>query len=184
MRKIWVKVWMTLDGVFDADTMADWWFPTNSDERMKYITEEYSTGDVYLLGRRTYEMLWPGWSQMTTGDGPGPHLNRMKKYVVSTTLTEAPWKESTIIRKNVVEELTKLKQQSGRDIIIDGSATLVHSLMGTGLIDEYRLLVLPFIVGRGRRFFPEGMPLAKMRLVDSTMHDFGALSLIYQPEKT
>ena len=89
MRKLWVKAWITLDGVFDADTMDYWWQNTNSPERMRYITEEYSKGDAYLLGRVTYEMLWPGWSTQTTGDGPGPILNRMHKYVVSTTLTDS-----------------------------------------------------------------------------------------------
>ena len=151
--------------------------------RLEYIVEEYSKGDVYLLGRTTYEMLWPGWSTQTTGDGPGPILNRMKKYVVSTTLSAAPWKESTIIRENVVEEITKLKQQPGKDIIIDGSATLVHSLMGTDLIDEYRFLVLPFIMGRERRFFPEGTPPTKLRLVESKRLSFETLALIYQPDK-
>ena len=136
MRKVWAKAWMTLDGVFDASTMDDWWQNSNYPERMAYITEQYTQGDIYLMGKTTYEMLWPGWSKMTTGDGPGPILNRMQKVVVSTTLTEAPWKESTIIRENVVEELTRLKQQAGKDIIIDGSATLVQSLQGTGLIDE------------------------------------------------
>jgi dihydrofolate reductase len=128
-------------------------------------------------------MLWPGWSTQTTGDGPGPILNRMKKYVVSTTLSAAPWKESTIIRENVVEEITKLKQQPGKDIIIDGSATLVHSLMGTDLIDEYRFLVLPFIMGKGRRFFPEVAPPTKLRLVESKRLSFETLALIYQPDK-
>src|ERR671936_312251 len=126
-------------------------------------------------------MLWPGWSQQTTGDGPGPILNRMHKYVISTTLTEAPWKESTIIRENVVAEIAKLKQQPGKDIIIDGSATLVQSLQGTGLIDEYRFLVEPFIMGRGRRFFPEGTPPTKLRLVESKALSFGSLALAYQP---
>src|SRR5215471_9921426 len=159
MRKLWVKAWMTLDGVFDADTMDHWWPPADeaaADEarRIEYIAEEYSKGDVYLLGRATYEMLWPGWSTQTTGDGPGPILNRMKKYVVSTTLSTAPWKESTIIRGNVVEEITTLKQQPGKDMIIDGSASLVQSLMGTDLIDEYRFLVLPFIMGRGKAVLP------------------------------
>jgi dihydrofolate reductase len=188
IRKLWVKAWMTLDGVFDADTMDHWWPPADEaavDEarRLEYIVEEYKKGDVYLLGRTTYEMLWPGWSTQTTGDGPGPILNRMKKYVVSTTLSAAPWKESTIIRENVVEEITKLKQQPGKDIIIDGSATLVHSLMGTDLIDEYRFLVLPFIMGRGRRFFPEGTPPTKLRLVESKRLSFETLALIYQPDK-
>jgi hypothetical protein len=83
MRKLWVKAWTTLDGVFDADTMDHWWQNTNSPERMQYITAEYAQGDAYLLGRVTYEMLWPGWSTQTTGAGPGPLLNRMHKYVVS-----------------------------------------------------------------------------------------------------
>jgi len=183
MRKLWVKVWMTLDGVFDADTMDYWWHPHNSAERIKHIMEEYEKGDVYLLGRTTYEMLWPGWSTQTTGDGPGPILNRMKKYVVSTTLETAPWKESTIIRENVVEEISKLKQQPGGDIIIDGSANLVQSLMETDLIDEYRFLVEPFVVGRGRRFFPDGTPQMKLRLVESKMLSFGSLALTYQPDQ-
>jgi dihydrofolate reductase len=181
MRKLWVKAWITLDGVFDADTMGHWWENTNSPERMRYITEEYAKGDAYLLGRKTYEMLGPGWSKQTTGDGPGPILNRMHKYVVSTTLEEAPWKESTIISENVVEEIRKLKQQPGKDIIIDGSATLVQSLMGTGLIDEYRFLVQPFVMGTGRRFFPEGTPPTKLKLVESRTLSSGSLALTYRP---
>jgi len=112
MRKLWVKAWMTLDGVFDADTMDHWWPPADEAavdyaRRIEYIAEEYSKGDVYLLGRTTYEMLWPGWSTQT--DTLGSILNRMQKYVVSTTLQTAPWKDSTIIRGNVVEELTTLE---------------------------------------------------------------------------
>ena len=181
MRKLWVKAWTTLDGVFDADTMDAWWQNTNTPERMSHIMAEYARGDAYLLGRVTYEMLWPGWSTQTTGDGPGPILNRMHKYVVSTTLAAAPWKESTIISENVVEDIAKLKQQPGKDIIIDGSAILVQSLMGTGLIDEYRFLVEPFVMGRGRRFFPEGTPPTRLRLVESTMLGCGTLALVYQP---
>ncbi len=171
---------MTLDGVFDANTMDHWWQNTNNPERMRYITEQYSQGDTYLLGRVTYEMLWPGWSKETTGDGPGPILNRMHKYVVSTSLKSAPWKESTIISGNVVEEITRLKQLPGKDIIIDGSATLVQTLMGTGLIDEYRFLVEPFVMGRGRRFFADGTPPTKLRLVDSKELGFGSLAVVYQ----
>ena len=183
MRKLWVKAWTTLDGVFDAETMGAWWENTNSPERMQYIMEQYAQGDAYLLGRVTYEMLWPGWSQETTGDGPGPLLNAMHKYVVSTTLKEAPWKESTIIDADVVETIAKLKEQSGKDIIIDGSATLVQSLLDAELIDEYRFLVEPFVMGRGRRFFPEGMPPTKLKLVESKALGSGTLALIYQPIK-
>jgi len=108
----------------------------------------------------------------------------MQKYVVSTTLQTAPWKESTIIRENVVEAISKLKQQPGKDIIIDGSATLVHSLMGTDLIDKYRFLVVPYIMGSGRRFFPDGTPPTALRLIESKVLSFEALALIYQPDKT
>jgi dihydrofolate reductase len=179
MRKLWVKAWMTLDGVFDAETMDDWWQNTNTPERMAYIMAQYAQGDSYLLGRTTYEMLWPGWSKDTSE--AGQILNRMHKYVISTTLKEAPWKESTIIRDHVVEAIANLKQQPGKDIIIDGSATLVQSLQGTGLIDEYRFLVEPFIMGRGRRFFAEGTAMTQLRLVDSKTLKSGTLALIYQP---
>ena len=81
-----------------------------------------------------------------------------------------------------MEELTALKQQPGKDIIIDGSATLVHSLMGTDLIDEYRFLVVSYIMGRGRRFFPDGTPPTMLRLVESQRLSFGTLALIYQPD--
>jgi dihydrofolate reductase len=186
MRKLWVKAWLTLDGVFDADTMDHWWpppqeTPAAAARRMAYITAEYAKGDAYLLGRTTYEMLWPGWSTQTTGDGPGPLLNRMHKYVVSTTRTTAPWADSTIICDQVVETITHLKQQPGKDIIIDGSATLVQSLLGTGLIDEYRFLVVPYLMGRGRRFFPAGTPETLLRLVESTVISAGTLALVYQP---
>jgi dihydrofolate reductase len=183
MRKLWVKAWMTLDGVVDAETMEHLWQNTNSPERMRYITEEYAQGDAYLLGRVTYEMLWPGWSTQTTGDGPGPILNRMHKYVVSTTLKDAPWKESTIISGNVVEAIAKLKRQPGKDIIIDGSVSLVQSLVGTDLIDEYRLLVQPFVMGRGRRLFSDGTPPTKLQLVESKELGFGSLALVYQPDR-
>lgn len=178
-RKLWVKAWMTLDGVYDADTMHSWWNNTNSPERMQYITEQYKTGDIYLLGRVTYDMLWPGWSKITTGDGPGPLLNRMHKYVVSTTLKKAPWKESTIISKDVVAEITKLKQQPGKDIIIDGSGTLVRSLLETDLIDEFRFIVEPFVMGSGKRFFPEGIHPVNLKLRESKTLGSGSLGLIY-----
>lgn len=182
MRKLWVKAWMTLDGVFDAETMDSWWQNTNSPERMQHIMEEYARGDTYLLGRVTYEMLWPGWPTQTTGDGPGPLLNQMHKYVVSTTLQHAPWRESTIIAGDVAAAIVELKRQPGKDIIIDGSATLVQSLLGTDLIDEYRFLVEPFVMGRGRRFFPDGTPPTKLRLVESKALGSGTLALVYRPD--
>jgi dihydrofolate reductase len=184
MRKLVVKEWMTLDGVFDAATMDQWWTPYDSAERQQAILEVYARGDAYLLGRTTYEMLWPYWSTQTDDDGAGALLNRMMKYVVSTTLSTAPWKDSTIIRGDVVNEIAALKQQPGQDIILDGSACLVHALMGTGLIDEYRFLVTPILMGKGRRFFTDGLPPTTLRLVESTPLSKGVLALTYQPATT
>ena len=183
MRKLVVKEWLTLDGVFDADNMDQWWFPYDSAERQKHIMEGYSGCDVYLLGRITYEMLWPFWSTQTNDGGAGQILNSMKKYVVSSTLKKAPWKESTIIRGNVVEEITKLKQQPGKDILVDGSATLVQSLMETDLIDEYRLLVVPIIVGSGRHIFKEGLPITRLKIVKNETLSSGIINLTYQPDR-
>jgi dihydrofolate reductase len=133
MRKLWVKAWATLDGVFDANTMGQWWPPLNESaeglaSRLEYVAEEYAKGDAYILGRTTYDMLWPGWSQDKTSK-LGLLLNGMKKYVVSNRLTTAPWEGSSIISGNVVEHIAKLKQQPGKDMIIDGSATLVGRML-------------------------------------------------------
>jgi dihydrofolate reductase len=103
----------------------------------------------------------------------------MHKYVISTTLKTAPWKESTIISSNVVEEITKLKQQPGNDIIIDGSRSLVHSLLETDLIDEFRFIVEPYVMGRGKRFFPNGTLPINLKLKESKTLKSGSLGLIY-----
>ena len=184
MRKLWVKAWTTLDGVFDADTMDDWWQNTNSPERMRYITEEYSKGDAYLLGRVTYEMLAGYWPKVKNNDKDdleiANKLNRSPKYVVSSTLKQAEWSNSTIINNSVVKEITGLKQQPGRNILVFGSATLVESLMDADLIDEYRLLVHPIIMGSGKRAFKDGMATTKLKLGETTTLSSGVISLCYQ----
>ena len=98
MRKIVASVWMTLDGVFDADIMDQWFYPYHSDDRAAYIKETIVASDALLLGRTTYEMLAPYWStQVTDENGPASKLNSMLKYVVSSTLKEAHWNNSTIM---------------------------------------------------------------------------------------
>src|SRR5207247_4470939 len=152
MRKLIASEWMTLDGVFDAATMNEWFLPYNSDERLAYLQENVRTSDAFLLGRVTYEMLAPHWSKMKNNeDGIADKLNSAPKYVVSSTLDKAEWNNSTIIKDNVVEEITRLKQQPGGNILIFGSAALVQSLMKSDLIDEYRFLIHPIIMGSGKR---------------------------------
>lgn len=158
MRKLIVSEWMTLDGVFDGDTMKEWFMPFDSEDRRKYIIKTMDSCDAILFGRATYEMLAPYWAPLRNNeDGLADKINSVHKYVVSSTLKKADWNNTTIIKDNVEEEVVKLKQMPGHEIHIEGSAILVQSLMEANLIDEYRFLVHPIIIGSGKRFFKEGM---------------------------
>jgi dihydrofolate reductase len=109
-------------------------------------------------------------------------LNHLHEYVVSSTLARTDWQPASIIRDDVVEAITQLKQQPGKDILIDGSATLVRSLMATDLIDEYRLLVQPMMMGTGKRLFTAEMPSTRLKLVDAKPLSLGVVALTYQPD--
>ena len=125
-------------------------------------------------------MLAPYWSALKN-NGTADKLNSVPKYVVSSTLKKAEWNNTTIIKKNVVEEITKLKQQPGQEIRIAGSATLVQSLMEADLIDEYRFLVHPIIMGSGMRFFKDGTHTTRLKLVKTKTFPLGVVLLCYQP---
>jgi dihydrofolate reductase len=184
MRKLVVSEWVTLDGVLDADTMEQWNIPYHSDDRGEYIKEGILASDAILLGRVTYEMLAAYWPTLRNNEyGIADRLNSVPKYVVSSTLKKAEWNNSTIIKENVVEKITKLKQQPGQGIRITGSATLVQSLMETDLIDEYQFLVHPIIMGSGKRFFKDGMVTTRLKLVKTKTFSLGVILLCYQPAK-
>ena len=185
MRKLVVSAWVTLDGVFDADTMDQWFHPYDSIGRQQYIKETVLASDAFLFGRATYEMLAPYWSRLKDNEmgGVAGKLNSAPKYVVSSKLKKAEWNNSTIIKENVVKEIIKLKQQPGQEIQIEGSATLVQSLMGADLIDEYRLLVHPIIMGSGKRLFKDGMVTTRLKLVSTKTYSSGVMVLAYQPIK-
>jgi dihydrofolate reductase len=126
-------------------------------------------------------MLAPYWSSLKNNEmGVADKLNNASKYIVSTTLKKADWGDSTIIKGNVAEEITKLKKTPGGDILIQGSATLVRSLLEAGLVDELRLLVHPIIMGKGMRFFMDGMH-AGLKLINTKTLDLGVIALYYQP---
>jgi dihydrofolate reductase len=184
MPKIVATEWMTLDGVFDANTMQEWQAPYDSPQRQKFIQNNILSADGFLLGRITYQMLAPYWSAMKKNEmGVAEKLNSAPKYVVSRTLKKGDWNNSTIIKDNVVQKIRELKAKPGNSILIMGSATLVQSLMGADLIDEYRFLVHPTIMGSGARFFREGMQATKLKLVKSEALSLGVISLILQPAK-
>jgi dihydrofolate reductase len=185
MRKLIVKAWITLDGVFDAskDKFEQWFIPYDSKARLEQIKETELGSDAFIYGRTTYEFLAPGWSKMPKEQMElAVKLRDTPKYVISTTLEKADWNNTTIIRENVEEEIAKLKQQPGQQILIDGSATLVESLMETDLIDEYQFLVHPIILGSGERFFKDASKVP-LKLVEAKQLDLGVMLLRYEPEK-
>jgi dihydrofolate reductase len=135
-----------------------------------------------LLGRTTYDIqayYWP--RQKPDKYGIANHKNSIPKYVVTSTPLQAQWNNTTIIGHNVVEAIAELKQQPGKAILVEGSATLVEALAQAGLIDEYKLLVHPAIVGNGKRFFRDGMGLSKLKLVESKPISLGVVALHYEP---
>ena len=175
MRNIVVTEFLSLDGVMEEPS---WTFEYWNDEIAKFKGEESSASDALLLGRVTYQGFAAAWPD--SEDEGADYFNNVRKYVVSTTLVKAEWNNSKLIKDDVVEEITKLKQLDGKDIIVHGSATLVQTLMQHDLVDSYRLLVYPLVLGKGKRLFKEGTTV-KLKLVETRSFSTGVSALIYEP---
>lgn len=175
MRNIIVTEFVSLDGVMENPA---WTAPYWNDETAKFKGEETSADEALLLGRVTYQGFAAAWPQRK--DQGADYFNNAPKYVVSTTLDTLEWNNSTLISDNIVEEITKLKQQDGPDIMVHGSATLVQTLMQHGLVDRYRLLIYPVVVGTGKRLFQEGTT-ATLKLLESQAFSSGVVAFIYEP---
>jgi dihydrofolate reductase len=134
-----------------------------------------------LLGRTTYEGLAAFWPHQPGGTPLVDYINSVEKFVVSTTLEEAGWNNSTLIRDNTLENIAGLKRQQGKDITIVGSATLVRSLLEAGLLDELRLMIHPVVLGGGKRLFEDGGEQETLELVSSESFETGVVSLAYRP---
>jgi dihydrofolate reductase len=177
MRKLIVTEFVTLDGVMEAPggepthPHSGWVFDFMGDEQQEFKLKEVLEADVHLIGRVTYESFAGAWPERT-GEF-ADKVNSMPKYVVTTTLDELGWNNSTPIKGDLAEEVTKLKQQDGGPILVAGSRTLVHALMKLDLIDEYRLMVFPVVLGSGKRLFPESPDKTKLELVDTRTFDTG-----------
>jgi dihydrofolate reductase len=157
-----------------------WQFPYWSDEVGEAVGSQLMTAETLLLGRRTYEIFAASWPQRGSEVQFADRLNNVPKLVASTTLGTAEWKNSTLIRGDVAQELAKLKQRPGGSIAVSGSATLVRSLLRERLLDELRLLVHPIVLGKGRRLF-EGGDEVPLKLLDSKAFSTGVVSLVYGP---
>ncbi len=188
MRKVVVTEYVTLDGVMEdpgggeKSKHGGWSFQFWSDEAAKFKYDELFAGDALLLGRVTYEGFAKAWPSMKDEAGFADRMNSIPKYVVSSTLKNLEWNNSHLIEGDIAEAVSRLKEEPGLDILVAGSARLVHTLMEHDLVDEYRLMVHPVLVGDGTRLFPpqsEGNVV--MRLVDTKTFSSGIVVLSYQP---
>ena len=186
MRKIVVSEFVSLDGVMEDPGGSEkskhgaWTFQYWNDEIGKFKLEELFASDALLLGRVTYQGFAAAWPSRTDEQGFAQWMNSIPKYVVSTTLKQLDWNNSRLIKGNLPDEILKLKQQSGKNILVNGSATLVRSLMQHDLIDEYRLLVYPVVLGDGKRLFKDGKN-TKLRLAETRTFPSGVVLLQYHP---
>jgi dihydrofolate reductase len=178
MRKIVAGLFLSVDGVVEAP--ETWTGPYFSPEIGQVIGSLMAAGDTMLLGRVTYQTFAASFAG-NTSDPMAAQMNATPKVVVSSSLDEAGWENSTLVRADVAAEMTRLKQQPGKNINISGSPTLVTWLLREGLLDELGLLLFPVVVGHGKRLFPgEGAP-AGLRLAGSQAFSTGVVQLTYQP---
>jgi dihydrofolate reductase len=180
MRKIVAGLFISLDGVFEAPDQ--WHFPYFNDEMGEAVDAQIAEADTMLLGRVTYQEFASYWPHQSSDVDLADVMNTTPKVVVSTTLDSVDeWQNSTLIKGNVVEEITKLKRQPGKDIGVTGSGMLIRTLLANNLLDELRLLVHPIVVGSGKRLFPDGSEKTPLQLVQSKTFSTGVLALTYQP---
>ena len=185
MRKVVASELMSLDGVVESP--EKWHFPYFNDEMAEAITAAMAASDAMLLGRVTYEefaAFWPSQSSENDQETTD-YMNNTPKFVVSKSLEEPlEWNNSALIKGEVAEEISKLKQQAGKDISISGSPTLVRSLLEEDLLDELRLMLHPIVVGSEKRLFEEGSDQKALELLDSKTFSTGVLYLTYQPAQS
>ena len=189
MRKLIVSEFVTLDGVIQAPGGKDedrdggfehggWTVPYWHDDIGESFTALMQDVDALLLGRRTYVTHAAAFEPMAPGDPFGDLMNAPKKYVVSRTLERPTWRNTTIIRENVIESVRALKAQPGKNILTDGSSQLVHALLAKDLVDELHLLVYPLTLGSGKRVLPSGVH-ATFALKSATPYPSGVVGLHY-----
>jgi dihydrofolate reductase len=166
MRKLVITENITLDG--SIEMLDDWFDPQLQDEDLlEESHRQHAQADALLVGRQTFEDFRSYWPKQTDdATGVTHYLNQVAKYVVSSTMTDPEWEYSTVLTGDPVEQATALKSQPGKDIVLTGSITLAHALIGAGMVDEYRLFVYPTVQGRGRRLFPDGTAIPRLTLVE------------------
>ena len=196
MRKLIVQEWMSFDGVVQAPGSPDedksggfkhggWHLPYFDDMSRNWVVENLTQASGYLLGRRTYENFAGHWPNASAEEQViAQPLNTRPKYVASTTLKEPlAWQNSTVLKGNVTKAVATLKQKDGGNLLVIGSAKLVQSLIDFDLVDEFRVMIDPLVVGGGKRIFGDDGALKPLRLVDSRVMTTGAILATYAPAK-
>jgi dihydrofolate reductase len=184
-RRIIATDYVSLDGVIqdpvgmEGSGLGDWTGPfTRGPEGDKFKLDELRQADALLFGRLTYDGFAAVWPTVKDEAGFAKRMNSLPKYVASRTLKNATWNNSTIIGWDLVGEVKSLRAQEGGDVLIYGSASVVHTLMPQGLIDEYRLMIYPIVLGRGKKLFPQGTQ-SVMTLADCRTFNDGIVLLRY-----
>jgi len=179
MRKIVAGLFISLDGVVEAP--QDWHFPYFNDEMGEAVAAQADAADTMLFGRNTFEEFAGFWPQQGSDVPFAGIINNTPKVLVTTTLKSVDWGPTTIIDHDVVESITALKDQPGRDISITGSPTLVRTLLREGLLDELRLLVHPIVVGQGKKLFADEDRPIPLKLIGSKTFQTGVQAMTYVP---
>jgi dihydrofolate reductase len=194
VSKIVVSEFLSLDGVMQAPgsptedpsggfDKGGWQLPYFDDSFGEFVMAGFSAAEGLLLGRKTYEIFAAYWPNAAADDPIGGTMNGFRKYVASSTLSEPlAWQNSTLLKGDVADEVSKLRAAPGGEIQVIGSGGLVQTLIEHDLVDEYRLMVHPLVLGKGKRLFRDAEAQARLRLVDSKATTTGVLLLTYAPE--
>jgi dihydrofolate reductase len=185
VRKIVLSEFVTLDGVMEAPggepghPHSGWVIEFMGEEQLRYKLDEVLEAESLLIGRVTYESFAGAWPERS-GDF-ADKMNAMPKHVVSTTLRDPQWSNTRVIPGDVVREIARLKEPDGGPILVAGSRTLAHTLMEHDLVDEYRLMIFPVLLGSGRRLFPETERMTVLRLASTRAFGTGVVVQTYHP---
>jgi dihydrofolate reductase len=186
MRRIVVTEFISLDGVVEDPGGAEgyahggWTFKFNDPDGMQYKLEETLSHDALLLGRVTYEGFAAAWPDVKDDAGFADKMNAMKKYVVSSTLTDPGWSNSEVLGPDLEAEVARIKAEPGGDILVGGSVTLVQALLAQDLVDELRLMTFPIVLGSGKRLFADAEEPITLALASAQPLDSGTVILTYR----
>ena len=190
MRKVILSNSVTLDGFFAGPNgELDWHIV--DDEIKEYANDLLSNVDALLFGRVTYQLMADYWPAAATNPSTpksdleiADKMNNLPKIVFSKTLQEVKWNNSRLVKENIAEEISKMKQQPGKDMVIFGSGSIVSTFMQLGLIDEYRIIVNPIVLGNGNPLFKGINGKQNLKLLNTKVFDSGIVILFYEPAQT